>query len=93
MGYGLCTPSPPKPEKDLSHTSRPSAPIIEEWVSDFEEESETKSPQQFVPSFAQSSKHVKTPRHSMQPIETTIPAATSVPASPKSNSSGRRRNS
>nr|GEU75198.1 ribonuclease H-like domain-containing protein [Tanacetum cinerariifolium] len=30
--------------------------------------------------------------HSHQPIETTIPAATPVPASPKSNSSGKRRN-
>nr|GFA34382.1 ribonuclease H-like domain-containing protein [Tanacetum cinerariifolium] len=39
-----------------------------------------------------SSEHVKTPRHSMQQIETTIPAATPVPASPKSNSSGQRRN-
>nr|GEX85742.1 hypothetical protein [Tanacetum cinerariifolium] len=51
-----------KPEQDLSHTSRPSAPIIEDWISDSEEESKPKDPQQFVPSFAQSSKHVKTPR-------------------------------
>nr|GFA44639.1 hypothetical protein [Tanacetum cinerariifolium] len=50
-----------------------------------------KAPQQFVPSFAQSSEHVKTPRHSVQPIKTTILAATSVPASPKFNSSGKRR--
>nr|GEX76059.1 hypothetical protein [Tanacetum cinerariifolium] len=84
--------SPSKPEQDLSHTSRPSAPIIEDWVSDSEEDSETKDPQQFVPSFAQSSKHVKTPRHSVQPFETTFKAATSVPASLKSNSSGKRRN-
>nr|GEV76358.1 putative ribonuclease H-like domain-containing protein [Tanacetum cinerariifolium] len=55
-------------------------------------ESETKAPQQFVPSFAQSSEHVKTPRHSVQPIETTFQAATYVSASPKSNSSGKRRN-
>nr|GEW13647.1 hypothetical protein [Tanacetum cinerariifolium] len=85
--------SPPKPEQDLSHTSRPSAPIIKDWVSDSEEDSETKDPQQFVSSFAQSSKHVKTPRHSVQPIESTFQAATSVPASPKSNSSGNRKNS
>nr|GEY51609.1 hypothetical protein [Tanacetum cinerariifolium] len=45
--------SPPKPEQDLSYTSRPSAPIIEDWVSDSKEESEPKDPQQFVPSFAQ----------------------------------------
>nr|GEV99853.1 hypothetical protein [Tanacetum cinerariifolium] len=83
--------SPTKPEQDLSHTTRPSAPIIEDWVSDSEEDSETKVTQ-FVPSFAQSSKHVKSPRHSAQPIKTILPAATHVPASPKSNSSGNRRN-
>nr|GFB26458.1 hypothetical protein [Tanacetum cinerariifolium] len=49
--------SPTKPEQDLSHTTRPSARIIEDW-----------------------------------PFTTTIPAATPIPASPKSNSSGKRRN-
>nr|GEV07028.1 putative ribonuclease H-like domain-containing protein [Tanacetum cinerariifolium] len=34
-----------KPDKDLSLTNRPSAPIIEDWVFDFEDESETKAPQ------------------------------------------------
>nr|GEX26933.1 ribonuclease H-like domain-containing protein [Tanacetum cinerariifolium] len=81
-----------KPEQDLSPTFRPSAPIIKDWVSDYEEESEPKDPQQSVPSFAQSSKHVKTLRHSVQPIETTFQAATSVPTSPTSNSSGKKRN-
>nr|GFB90536.1 hypothetical protein [Tanacetum cinerariifolium] len=57
--------SPTKPEQALSYTSRPSAPIIEDWVSNFEEESEPKDSQQSVPSFAQSSEHVKTPRHSV----------------------------
>nr|GFA00838.1 hypothetical protein [Tanacetum cinerariifolium] len=84
--------SPTKPKQDLSHTSRPSAPIIEDWVSDSEEESEPRDPQQSVPSFAQSSKHVKTLRHFVQPIKTIFQAATPVPASPKSNSSGKRRN-
>nr|GEV84175.1 ribonuclease H-like domain-containing protein [Tanacetum cinerariifolium] len=74
--------SPNKTEQDLSHTTRPSAPFIEDWVSDSEEESKTKAPQ-FVPSFAQSSVHVKTPRHSVQPIKTTILAATSILAGPK----------
>nr|GEV79977.1 putative ribonuclease H-like domain-containing protein [Tanacetum cinerariifolium] len=83
--------SPTKPEQDLSHTTRPIAPIIKDWVSDFKEEFKTKATQ-FVPSFAQSSKHVKSPRHSDQPIETTIPAATPIPASPKTHSSGKRRN-
>nr|GEU40483.1 hypothetical protein [Tanacetum cinerariifolium] len=33
-----------KLDQDLSHTFRPSAPIIEDWVSDSEDESETKTP-------------------------------------------------
>nr|GEW67594.1 glucose-methanol-choline oxidoreductase, FAD/NAD(P)-binding domain protein [Tanacetum cinerariifolium] len=47
---------------------------------------------QFVPSFAQSFEHVKSPRHTVQETKTTIPAATPAPESPKSNSSGKRRN-
>nr|GEV84091.1 hypothetical protein [Tanacetum cinerariifolium] len=78
-----------KPEQDLSHTTRPSAPIIKDWVSDSEDESETKAPH-FVPSFVQSSEQVKSPRHSVQPIETFIPAATPAPASPKPTSSGKK---
>nr|GEZ87409.1 hypothetical protein [Tanacetum cinerariifolium] len=54
--------SPTKPVQDLSHTTRPSAPIIEDRLSDSETKSKPKVPQ-FVPSLAQSSKHVKTPRH------------------------------
>nr|GFA07447.1 hypothetical protein [Tanacetum cinerariifolium] len=42
--------SPTKPEQYLSHTTRPIVPIIEDCVSDSEEESETKA-LQFVPSF------------------------------------------
>nr|GEU40263.1 hypothetical protein [Tanacetum cinerariifolium] len=82
--------SPTIPAQDLSHTTRPSAPIIEDWVSDFEDESKTKAPQ-FIPSFVQSSEQVKSSRHSIQLIETFI-AATPAPASPKSTSSGKRRN-
>nr|GEW03104.1 putative ribonuclease H-like domain-containing protein [Tanacetum cinerariifolium] len=51
--------------------------------------SPTKPAQDF---FAQSSEHVKSPRHSVQPVKTTIPAATPAPASPMSPSSGKRRN-
>nr|GEU30263.1 putative ribonuclease H-like domain-containing protein [Tanacetum cinerariifolium] len=47
---------------------------------------------QFIPSFAQSSEHVKFPRHTDQHLETTIPAATFVPASSKPQSSGTGRN-
>nr|GEY91917.1 ribonuclease H-like domain-containing protein [Tanacetum cinerariifolium] len=83
--------SPIKPDQDLSHTTRLATPIIEDWVSNSEDESETKAPQ-IVPSFVQSFEQVKTPRHSIQPLETSILAATPKPASPKSNSSGKRRN-
>nr|GEW08112.1 copia protein [Tanacetum cinerariifolium] len=41
--------SPTKPDNDLSHTHRPSKPSIEDWVSDSEDEFETKIPQN-VPS-------------------------------------------
>nr|GEY45319.1 ribonuclease H-like domain-containing protein [Tanacetum cinerariifolium] len=52
--------SPTKPEQDLS--SRPSAPIIEDWVSDSEED-DMPQVSKDVPSFAQSSEFVKSPRH------------------------------
>nr|GEY98326.1 putative ribonuclease H-like domain-containing protein [Tanacetum cinerariifolium] len=70
---------------------KPTSPIIEDWVSDSEDEFENKAPQ-IVPSFVQSFEQVKTPRHSVQPVETSIPAATPKPVSPKSNSSGKRKN-
>nr|GFA79803.1 hypothetical protein [Tanacetum cinerariifolium] len=56
--------SPFKPAQDLSHTYRPTAPIIEDWVSDSKDEFETKAPQ-IVSSFVQSFEQVKTPRHSV----------------------------
>nr|GEW68674.1 putative ribonuclease H-like domain-containing protein [Tanacetum cinerariifolium] len=71
--------SPTKPDYDLSHINRPSAPIIEDWVSDSEDESETKPPQK-VPSFVQSIEQVKSPRPSIQHVETSIPAAAPKPA-------------
>nr|GEX94524.1 ribonuclease H-like domain-containing protein [Tanacetum cinerariifolium] len=83
--------SPTKLEQALSHTNRPTTPIIEDWVSDSEDEFETKAPQ-IIPSFVQSSEQVKSPRHSIQHVETSISAATPKPASPKSASSGKRRN-
>nr|GEZ63648.1 hypothetical protein [Tanacetum cinerariifolium] len=83
--------SPTKPDQDLSHTTRPTAPIIEDWVSDSEDKSETKA-SQIVPSFVQSSKQVKSPRHSVQPVETSIPVSIPKPTSLKSASSGKRRN-
>nr|GEZ61126.1 hypothetical protein [Tanacetum cinerariifolium] len=80
-----------KPDLDLSHTNRPSAPIIEDWVSDSEDKSETKAPQK-VPSFVQSSEQVKSPRPSVQHVKTSIPAATHKSESPKSAGNGKRRN-
>nr|GEW74316.1 hypothetical protein [Tanacetum cinerariifolium] len=53
--------SPTKPEQDLS--SRPSAPIIKDWVSDYEEDTIPQVTKD-VPSFAPSSELVKSPRHS-----------------------------
>nr|GEU80102.1 putative ribonuclease H-like domain-containing protein [Tanacetum cinerariifolium] len=82
---------PTKPDQDLSHPNRPSAPIIEDWVSDYEDDSEIKT-SQVVPSFVQSTKQVISPRPSVQPVETSIPAATPKPASTKSDSSSKRRN-
>nr|GEU36975.1 ribonuclease H-like domain-containing protein [Tanacetum cinerariifolium] len=83
--------SPTKPEQALSYTNRPTTHIIEDWVSDFEDESETKA-SQIVPSFVQSSEQVKSPRHSVQHVETSIPAANPKTTSPKPASSGKRRN-
>nr|GEV94455.1 putative ribonuclease H-like domain-containing protein [Tanacetum cinerariifolium] len=77
--------SPTKPDHDLSLTNRPSAPIIEYWVSNSEDESETKAPQ-IVRSFVQSSEQVKYPRHSVQHVETSILTATLKPANLKPTS-------
>nr|GEY28039.1 hypothetical protein [Tanacetum cinerariifolium] len=41
--------SPTKHSKDLSLTNRPSAPIFEDWISDFEDESETKHVKTSIP--------------------------------------------
>nr|GEW93152.1 ribonuclease H-like domain-containing protein [Tanacetum cinerariifolium] len=51
--------SPTKPDQDLSHTHRPSAPIIKDWVSDLDDESETKTSQN-IPSFVQPTEPVTT---------------------------------
>nr|GEU75921.1 putative ribonuclease H-like domain-containing protein [Tanacetum cinerariifolium] len=83
--------SPNKPEQALSPSPRPNAPIIEDWISDSEEDSQTQAPK-VVPSFAQSSKHVKSPRHPDQPLQSTIPAVTPVSISSKTLSRGPRRN-
>nr|GEV89318.1 ribonuclease H-like domain-containing protein [Tanacetum cinerariifolium] len=83
--------SPTKPYQDLSHTNRPSAPIIEDWVSDSEDESKTKTPQN-VPSFVQPTEQVKSPKPSVQYVETSIPAASPKPASPKPTRNSKDKN-
>nr|GEU62751.1 hypothetical protein [Tanacetum cinerariifolium] len=63
-------PSTTKPTKELSQSNRPSAPIIEDWVFDSEDESEGEPmPTQKESSFIQTSKHVKTPRKSIKLVE------------------------
>nr|GEX92977.1 hypothetical protein [Tanacetum cinerariifolium] len=74
--------SPTKPDNDLSHTHRPLAPIIEDWVSDSEDDSKTKLPQN-VPSFVQPTEHVKTPKPSVQHVETSILVADPKTVLPK----------
>nr|GEY31569.1 hypothetical protein [Tanacetum cinerariifolium] len=80
--------SPTKPDQDLSHINRPSAPIIKDWVSDSEDESEPKAPQK-VPIFVQSIEQVNSPRPSVQHVKTSIPPKLAIP-NPTSN--GQRRN-
>nr|GEX46736.1 hypothetical protein [Tanacetum cinerariifolium] len=69
--------SPTKPENNLSLTHRPSAPIIEDWVYDSEDESKAKIPHN-TPSFVQPNEQVRPPRSSVKPVETSI-----TPAKPK----------
>nr|GEX32772.1 hypothetical protein [Tanacetum cinerariifolium] len=83
--------SPTKPDNNLSHTHRPSAPIIEDWVFDSEDESETKI-QQNVPSFVLPTEQVKSPMPSVKHVQTSILTANSKTAIPKPTSNGKRRN-
>nr|GEU42602.1 putative ribonuclease H-like domain-containing protein [Tanacetum cinerariifolium] len=83
--------TPTKPDQDLSHPNRPSAPIIKDWVSDSKDEFKTKAPQ-IVPSFVQSTEEVKSPRHPVQHVETSILVDTPKIASPKPTSLSKRRN-
>nr|GEV08429.1 ribonuclease H-like domain-containing protein [Tanacetum cinerariifolium] len=85
--------SPTKPNKDLSQSNRPFAPIIEDWVFDSKDESEGEPmPTQKAPSFVQTSKHVKTPRPSVKPVEHPIPAENLRKDIPKSRGLRHRRN-
>nr|GFD08920.1 hypothetical protein [Tanacetum cinerariifolium] len=80
--------SPTRPEQDLS--SRPSAPIIEDWVFDSKED-DMPQVSKDVPSFSQSPELVKSPRHSGQLFQAPIPVAPSVTLRSNPHSKGFRR--
>nr|GEX85175.1 uncharacterized mitochondrial protein AtMg00810-like [Tanacetum cinerariifolium] len=83
--------SPTKPDHDLSHTHRPSTPIIEDWVSDSEDESKTKIPHNVL-SFVQPTEQVKSPRPSIKHVNTSIPTATPKTTIPNPTRNGTCRN-
>nr|GEV79864.1 ribonuclease H-like domain-containing protein [Tanacetum cinerariifolium] len=89
-GYHVVPPplSPPKPENDLP--SRPSAPIIKDWVSDSEEEDMPQVTMD-VPSFAQFPELVKSPRHSGLLSTSPTSVAPPVPLRTHSPSKGSRK--
>nr|GFC95798.1 hypothetical protein [Tanacetum cinerariifolium] len=59
-----------KPSKDMSKTLRPDAPIIKDWISDSEDETEIESmPKQKEPSFVPTSEHVKTLREFVKKVK------------------------
>nr|GEW61521.1 hypothetical protein [Tanacetum cinerariifolium] len=63
--------SPTKPDKDLSHTHRPSALIIEDWVFDSKDDYEAELSQN-APSFVQPTEQVKPPRPFVRPVKNSI---------------------
>nr|GEW70216.1 hypothetical protein [Tanacetum cinerariifolium] len=83
--------SPTKPEKDLSPTPRPSAPIIEDWVSDSEDDYEPELIHN-APIFVPPNEQVKTSRPYVKPVETSIPAANPKTAIPKPKIHGKSKN-
>nr|GEU52796.1 ribonuclease H-like domain-containing protein [Tanacetum cinerariifolium] len=83
--------SPIKPDNDLSHTHRPLAPTIEDWVSDSEDDYALKIPQNVL-SFVQPTEQVKSPRPSVKTIDNSIPTANTKTSIPKPKSNGNRMN-
>nr|GEV55577.1 hypothetical protein [Tanacetum cinerariifolium] len=79
-----------KSDKDLPHSHRPSAPIIEDWVSDSEDEYEAE-PTQNASSFVHPPEHVKPPRPSVKPAKHPIPANNLRKNSPKSRGHSNSR--
>nr|GEV95346.1 hypothetical protein [Tanacetum cinerariifolium] len=59
-----------KPIKDMSETLRPDVAIVEDWISDSEDETKIVSvPKQREPSFVKSSEHMKTSRESFKKVQ------------------------
>nr|GFB06983.1 hypothetical protein [Tanacetum cinerariifolium] len=89
-GYHAVPPplSPTKPEQDIS--SRPSAPIIEDWVSDSGKDDMPQVTKD-VPSFAQFTELVKYPRHSGLLSQPPMSIALPVPLKANSPLKGSRR--
>nr|GEU93783.1 retrovirus-related Pol polyprotein from transposon TNT 1-94 [Tanacetum cinerariifolium] len=64
------------PSQDMSKTLRSDAPIVEDWIFDSEDETETESvPKQKEPSFVKSTRHVKSSRESVKKVENVVPTA------------------
>nr|GFA30183.1 hypothetical protein [Tanacetum cinerariifolium] len=83
--------SPPKIDTYLSYTNRPSAPIIEDRVSDSKDDYEDELTQN-TPSFVPPNEQVKNPRPSIKPVETSIPADNYKIAIPKPKTHRNSRN-
>nr|GEU38889.1 ribonuclease H-like domain-containing protein [Tanacetum cinerariifolium] len=80
-----------KPSKDMSKTLRSDAPIIEDWIFDFENETENEFvPKQKEPSFVIISEHVKTPMESVKKAE--LPKQAENLRTNNQNSRGHKKN-
>nr|GEY68779.1 hypothetical protein [Tanacetum cinerariifolium] len=91
--YALMTFTSSSSSSSDNKSNRPSAPIIEDWVSDSEDDYEGEPMTTHkAPSFVQTSEHVKTPRPSIQPVKHPIPAANLKTDIPKSKGHGNNRN-
>nr|GEZ05484.1 hypothetical protein [Tanacetum cinerariifolium] len=82
---------PPKPDLVFHDAPNPSAPIIEDWVSDLKDDSKAELPQN-APSFVQPTEQVKTPMPSVKPVEYSILTASHKTAIPKPKTHGNSRN-
>nr|GEU72256.1 ribonuclease H-like domain-containing protein [Tanacetum cinerariifolium] len=80
-----------KPAQAMSYTTESMAPIIEDWVSDSEDESEPNDPQS-APSFVQTFEHIKLFGHSAQPVEAPILDHIPKPTSSETNDSRKKKN-